>query len=700
MLSNLVNKDGTVSCKISTFNTDTGTVYFKTYNKNKKCTTISIDDKYIWYTYDNVLDVLTHDPDCGNFATTGKAKTFVSDVSQVISDPLAKQGRSLYVYQKTSQVLTQYVYPDNLSVLKNVSWVNIGSACYISQFGVPDKVSVSYPDGFRIFKVPTSQARDYLVKNDGDSFCGPFVQNGLDVYSLPKVGGNSFLKIVPGLEFQVSRPCINSTNGQIVIKGSVDRYNFSWADTNNTNSSRFNLTSGHYTVQITAKEIDISDFKTLDVVPPNDPTFVNIQNTCQGNSMGALNFSLPKDPSINYTYVIADGNFTRNSTIGYFDFLKSKNYTVKINTTDEYGFKCTYTKFENVVEGLPHKPLYEADGGSCFNKSDGSITITNYNPAEYTYQLLPPSPKAIVNGTFIDLVGSNTQFYTLIVSQSNLTLKCPSYTNIIVPQPPKFRFPNYNITAPPLCYGYNSSMEIEYIKGLDYRLTHQTGIVYHAYLLANGYNRYRNLPPGNYSLECVVSSRDGGVCKKATKYIFIDQPSMIQLNTTLVTPECTEDGKEDQLVYAHGGSPINGTSYLFVGQYANATGPALNVSYWIDGVYLINITDQYGCVSQYKNFTVQRPPGCAIATSHPTGTGKTVNPDSTNEGQFGFVTPADDAAIGIGVGLGIGVPMFAAAVAMGVLWWRGRWLGVKVPATPANTIPIYMGGKIHNIDNF
>ncbi|EFA77343.1 hypothetical protein PPL_12554 [Heterostelium album PN500] len=687
MLSNIYSRDGSVHCKISTYNTETEKMVSKNFNINKKCTNIAIDDRFIWITYDNILEVFTHEEDCGGILPTDKGKKFVNGSTYIFSDPNSRPDRAIYVYQYSSQVLSKYTYPTSLNSLTEVSKVNVGKACHISPIGIPDKVSVSYPDGFRIFKVSTSQSRNFEVgdSSTGTDFCGPFVQNGLDVFSLPKVGGKQFIKIVPGLEIHVSKPCVNSSNGRIVIEGSTERYNFTWNDINSTSPIRNMLTKGIYTVTITAREIDVSNVKEIEVYPPNDPTHANVIGTCQGESYGGLNFSLPRDPHLNYTYVLVDGNFTHINSSGFFDGLKSKNYTVNITTVDQYEFQCNYSVSLNVIEGMmPPKPVIVTQGSTCFNKSDATITIMNYQPERYVYKLYPPSPVPINNGTYINLFGSTVKDYNLMVYNAKAGLQCKTIAIITLPEPPKFKFPFFNITKPPQCYGKNSSMTIEVIKGLECILSHTTNkLIYGSYLSANGTNFYRNLPAGNYSLECFVPSRDGSICNKKTTFININQPTRVHLNSTKLNPKCNRDGKENMLLYAYGGVPINGSSYMFVGKYANATGPALNVSYWVDGVYSVNITDAQGCVTTYDNFTISRPSACALVLDQ--------HGIPIKGGGFSLIQPGNDLALALGVGLGVGIPVLVAAIVGGVFLYRRRQRATITPSRAPNTIPIYLG---------
>ncbi|GAM25385.1 hypothetical protein SAMD00019534_085600 [Acytostelium subglobosum LB1] len=693
MYSNVID-GGMDACDLASYNIDTEEFYKLNMYKATKCTNIAVDDRFIWVTSDGFLDALIHEKDCSGYGLSDKGKPFNTEPEVLYADPATQPDRSLITFDRESKKVTQFSYPTSVDSMFQSAVINVGDACSMSPYGTTGYVGVGYADGFRVYDVQSKQYTEYPVFSSTGNFCGPFTQNGVELLFIPVVGGNMFEKIIPGFEVQVNDPCVNASNGQILLRDTSNLYNFTWLDTNGHERSRNSLAPGRYVVHVESQTVNISSHVTIVVRQPQDPTKVAITHTCQGSESGRMNFILPNETSspTTFVYTVQSGDVNKISKSGKFDSMPPGTYVVDVTSTDKYGFICEYTSKVSIIEEPTPSPAFKADKATCTSTSDGSITITNYNPSKYTYILDPPSPVDIQNGTFTKLSGLK-EYSLTVQDRDNVTVsspQCSLQVAITIPGVPVFNFPSYNVVEPSLCFGDKSSIQVDAMVGVEYNLVDSLGNSQKSLAMTNNDTRFRNLPAGVYTLDAIVLSNDTSFCRHNRMKINITVPEPIQASPTTFSPCSTT---ENLLVSITGGVPNSQGAYLiFAANNSAITSPYLNVSYWPNGEYTVNITDSHGCV-HLSSVIINRPSNCSAAGG--------IIPNPIAQTIFTPGASGRGLAVGLGVGLGVGIPALALLLVAGVMIMKRRKRApVANNTTQTDTIPVYMGGKIQTLDNF
>ncbi|KYQ94170.1 hypothetical protein DLAC_04460 [Tieghemostelium lacteum] len=694
-------------CYISMYNTVSNSISFAPAKLDGM--NLAVDERFIWvYTNETsenyplgYIKAFLHS-DCDKIEPTDKLfPAPMKKIENMWADPYSGKPRSLFLYSTDGNVFREYGYNESLTQLfeTGVS-MNSDDACLIRPFK-DHKYLAAYPGGFRILDPKTQRSEEFFVEKEGINFCYYFANSGLDIYSVPYYGSRYLNRIIPGINFIISRPCFEKRNGVINITGSVERYSFQWEDNNSKSPNRTNLQPGKYFVNITLLGADVSFRHKVELFPPEDPTAINPGIACPGSSEGVLSFKSVKATDLNYTYVMFDGTQSlKNSTNGTFEHLKSHAYSFTITTIDKYGFKCVYHK-NTTVESAP-VPEVEPTfiPASCYNSTDGSIIIPDFRDQVFIYRLTPPEPHPPrkFQGIYNNL-GGNTYVLHITTNTTLKNLQCTSVIPIKVPRPPRFVDPQCQVIHAN-CFGGNGSMSCNYTEGIDLQLVHESGRIFPSYVIANGTVKYKRLPHGSYKMWWAISNmqNSGMECARGYLNYTIDHPSKIQLDHKVMTTECTKNGIETLFAYAHGGVPFNGSDYLFSSPTSNSSGPYLNVSYWIDGVYHINISDSRGCVAVYNDFKIARPKECAMVLDQH---GNVVRARAPG----GLAPIGKKLGLILGLTLGVGVPIVCAAVVGAVFLIRKYGLP-SLPQKPfkrkqhPNSIPVFIGGKIGYYDNF
>ncbi|KAF2072107.1 hypothetical protein CYY_006581 [Polysphondylium violaceum] len=664
----MIGKKDTASI-LSIYDTDKNQYVDITSSKKLNFTNLVIDDTYIWVTYSNIsgtyLQPFIHSK-CSKIELVAN-KTFQIDESQpetIYSTLSIGTSRIIYIYDKEGAIISKYeVTPDLNNLIKDeTQTLNIGDACYFTLFQGSYWL-VSSPSGFRVYdSVNEKKVSDFYLNDASNTFCGPFISKGLEIYSIPSPGDSRLFKVVPALEVISNRPCFNQSNGEIELTGTMKGYTYQWLDNGKTDLKRKNLKEGIYKLKITMSATNISITQKIDLRAPADPMEFDLLPTCLGSSTGGLNFTSKRVPGLNYTYTVSDGtlNGTESTNNPLFNsLLGNKFFYVNVTTVDLNGHVCEYLSNATIPNGVIPEFDVEYLNVSCSNMSDGYIAIKNYDPKNYTYEIFPPV-KISSQGILKNLQSMTYTIFMRLNKSKKKVYGCPNIVNIDIMEPREFKFPSYNITTPK-CFGLNGSLSVEYIPWMEYLLEDQHGDIHFPYIVnINRTSKWRNLPTGNYSMTCTLKSlRDHGICKEVVKYIYIASPDQIQLNDTIVTSsDCENENLSNMLAYAHGGMPFNGTRYTFAGSYANGTNAHLNVSYWIDGVYNLTIADSFGCKVKYTNFTIKRPDGCILSHNpHEAEIVEAKAQEKKHSKRLGLI---------LGLVLGLALPIVLAIIAVAV----------------------------------
>ncbi|EGG19988.1 hypothetical protein DFA_07103 [Cavenderia fasciculata] len=662
------------------------------------CTNIAIDDTYIWLpTTENRLEVLIH-RNCQRIEPTNLTKPLGkkidfngTDTTIIFADPRTKPKRSLYIFQQKTSVLTQYTYNNSLEALTVTSTTNIGEACSVSTIK-NGQIMASYHDGFKAFNISNDQSIPFDSTNiDKVDLCGPFVYNNGSIYSI--TNNNSFIQILPGIVSRVSYPCYNSSNGIIEVKGAINHYNIKWLDNGSTKYRREGLQAKKYSAVLTSTIFnDPTSIKlTFNLIEQKNPGHPLKHGVCRTDSNGTVDFKNIMTPGLKYSFVLYDQNKNFTSKNGTFNYLRSKNYTIDMTSIDEYGFKCSNRINIPITQGAIFDPEIKIKNPSCFNSTDGEVEIVDFYPDLYNYEMVPHSIQTF--NKFIKLGVDNLYEYVLFITEKNDT-SCKLPKKINLKSPPQMKPPLYTYSRVKECYGEPAILKVQYIPGMDYSLIKkENGQRYQSTRTDGGYSFFTNIPIGNFTLHCSVPKTNGtSLCKnELTLPIRIIQKTQIELDQSRVTTQCNPDGKENLIVKAKGGQPERNGDYYYIGKYANAKGPYLNVSYWVDGVYSVTVADANGCAVTYDNFTVSRPSECSIYYDH-----------NGNVVHKAGIAPVINShlALALGIGLGVGIPVLVAALIGGVVLYRHIGKAKSRALPPPNSIPVFMGGKIQNIDNY
>ncbi len=241
---------------------------------------------------------------------------------------------------------------------------------------------------------------------------------------------------------------------------------------------------------------------------------------------------------------------------------------------------------------------------TCFNGSDGSITVTNVTPgtAPFTYVWFNNLGDTIPGETGPTLSGLTADYYTVHVWGSG---PGPEFgqQGVSVPNGPNINFGlllNYDVN----CNGANDglifvsassgSRSMEY--SIDSGNTWQSS------------NTFPDLSPGNY----YVKAQDDQGCSKfyAGNPVVIDEPTAISIDDTSSTP-ITCYGYDDATISvdASGGTaPLTYTLWPN-GSVSNGDGEFSGVG---PGSYSVEIEDGNGCTVTAETFTFTDPPQIQI----------------------------------------------------------------------------------------
>jgi len=366
--------------------------------------------------------------------------------------------------------------------------------------------------------------------------------------------------------------CANESDGILTtsVTGGVPDYSYSWSN-GITTSTASDLSSGYFNVQV----IDANGCISQDSINLDNPNRPNINATvsdyggfevsCAGHNDGFI--QLHSTEELRYRW--STGETTQNIS-----GLESGLYTVEVTSVDS---ECSYTyDYELKAPDVIDLEVISSDnngyGVSCFNSSDGHISVSPYGgTGSFTYQWSDGSTSEFRS----DLDGGS---YTLEVRDENLC-SIDTVITISVPDPIKLdlslsNYNGYNIS----CSGmFDGSIQALPAGGVgDYDIIwsdKSTGPI------------LKNLKAGRY----FVTVEDLNGCETREE-ILLTEPEEISLKTVASDASCFGYNNDTIQVIAEGG--VGPHKYLLNNSNPSNTGYFNEVT---PGEYLVTVIDANGC---------------------------------------------------------------------------------------------------------
>ncbi|KAM9976804.1 hypothetical protein ACTFIR_010650 [Dictyostelium discoideum] len=694
---------------------------------------LSIDDTFIWATYKEANQVylkpIIHD---GCKKIIHKNDPYVpmpvniTNPEAVISQPITSSNRFIYIYDSAAHVLVKFTHSSSLQKFEETEGgrLNVLDACSVRLYRYDQEKRntywmVSKKDGFTLYNERSEKSISLTKDGDTTDYCAPFATKGLDTfYALP--GSDELSRSIPGVSFEVTHPCYGDKGtGEIKILAPPGVFQIKWEDQLTATKSliRKNLKDGDYILQYWLSGIDDSTDmvrKNISIITPENPMFINVTHACLNAAQGVFNFTNLKHPDFSYEYILysEDGKkpvILKDGSV-FPGLYGDKNYTVNITTTSKDVFKhqCTYSVKEFLPNDKVEKPIIEYTNLTCADSKDARIKIVNFKPEKYNYIVTPTKYNITSEGTIENISDLN-----IVIKAEIKGGVCSQIVSVDIYSPPaakvvKEKLKPKVIKSP--CYGSKGSIKVASMDGIDFELTDSKGKVHQPFINKIKTLEFNGLIADKYILEAKIKSTRGEslYCGSVSNNLTLAQPKRIQIIDTLIESiDCTRANLANMTITAAGGTQYNGSYYDFtISSGAISHGHYLNVSYWVDGIYSLNISDSKGCVAVYNNITIKRPNKCQVHNIngiHPHG------PNSIQNGGNGNGNPKKDdknkLGLILGLCLGIGIPFIILATVLTVVLVKK--FGHRFSRTPTmrnqprpNTVPVFMGGKIHNIDNF
>ncbi|MCX2764216.1 T9SS type B sorting domain-containing protein [Aquimarina muelleri] len=370
-------------------------------------------------------------------------------------------------------------------------------------------------------------------------------------------------------------------------------------------------TAGSYTLYIRNEATDdcVQSFPiTIDpLLEVDDITFVLGTSDCSVQTYEVTATAAPVGPT--YTYSVVPAPVSGDATTGVFVLNRDVTYTFTATRGDS---QCTYSEDyrQELVPEIQITNAVETSPTTCIAGSDGSLSFTVGNSANFTYTITGPIAVPSGSGTGVTpvAVGSlEAGVYTITVTDSNLAggspPNCQATTTVTITQPDPITF-----TIDPVdqdCAADTNTVTISGVAGgsgagYTYVLSDSGGT-------AVGPSRPVNQPYNNVpnALGYQIVVTDGAGCPSAPQTLNINQ--LDQLNATVNTGSdfCLDDGAVSFTIdidATNSGTPDyiynvtrSGVVVIPDTNVGAATTFTTTPNLTIPGDYIITITDSNGC---------------------------------------------------------------------------------------------------------
>jgi gliding motility-associated-like protein len=473
---------------------------------------------------------------------------------------------------------------------------------------------------------PVSPAGQTMINVPSNSNGAPYTftvtdANGCIYPPLSVVVGSPTALVVASTPTNVL--CTGYQTGAILISpsGGVSPYTVDWlsplasgpcilpvTSTISAPYSQAGLCAGNYIISITDANGCPSTISVPITEPASFPSSISSQVNvlCHGDASGEASVSaLGGTPGYTYSWTTINGNIPGSSTtatigsINHPNGLTAGTYTVEI--TDNNG--CQTINTVNIIE--PATPIGAGEIStqvSCFNATDGTITITGIGgtPPYLVTGVTVPFSATIPNitNTPATLTGLAAGVYVFTVTDAN---GCSINISSTVTQP--FPLVATGVPTNVLCYGQSNG---------EISLTITGGTPGYSYAwtgpgtnIPAGGPTITGLNIGNYSV--VVTDANG--CFTPVYNFNITEPPIISSSVVISDNNCNGGSTGSISVSVTGGT----VPYTFEWHNGSSTGPLVtplsslqNISNLPAGQYTVVITDANNCVHT-ETATISEP---------------------------------------------------------------------------------------------
>lgn len=363
----------------------------------------------------------------------------------------------------------------------------------------------------------------------------------------------------------------------VVAAGGSTPYQYNWVAGGQTTSSVSNLCAGTYFVQVK----DANNCLVNDSVVINELNTIsantNITATACGASTGQA-IVTPSGGTAPYTFLWSD-----NSTNDTISNLPAGTYWVEI--TDATSCKDTFFVTINSANG----PIVTVatDSVSCFGLSDGAATLT-INGGNSPYTVLW-SNGSVANPT---LNGLDVGNYSVSVTDAS---SCVTAVNFTIEEPSLIAL-SLNNTFLPTCQAACNGALTAIPSG---------GTLPYTYLWVPG-----NQTTASISNQCAglygLTVTDANGCTVSQNTQLINNPNPFNVTEVSTDASCGLCDATSTLTLNGGQAPY---TYLWSNNDNTATATGLCA-----GVYMVNISDAFGCSQQY-NVAINNANGPTVTVS-------------------------------------------------------------------------------------
>ncbi|MBI4646452.1 MAG: immunoglobulin domain-containing protein, partial [Bacteroidia bacterium] len=310
--------------------------------------------------------------------------------------------------------------------------------------------------------------------------------------------------------------------------------------------------------------------------------FVLCSNDSNANATIFVNGGIPP---YSYLWSTGDTSFTTNN-------LSSGQYQITI--TDNQG--CIIYDTVNIYAPLPVTYTASAINPSCFNSSNGSITVTA-SGGTGTKQYSKNGGTTYQSSNIFNNLAADT--YQIVVKDANNCISSAQSVTITQPDAITFSTTKTDIT----CNGSNNGTITVTASGGTGQLlySNNNGSIYQSS------NVFSNLTSGTYQIKV----KDTNNCVTTAQSVTIINPSAITFTKTKTDITCNGYNDGTITVTASGGT---GTL-----QYSNDNGNSYQSSNVFNGLsggtYQIVIKDVNNCITTAQSVTIINPAAISFSTS-------------------------------------------------------------------------------------